>query len=117
MSEEAFEFIRIKEELLSASKFLMEHLDDYENFNTVTFRNQLLEIQSKVSTLCSLSKTDPRNHMERIKDMSDDLFRTYTDILLAKNEDDRVYNIGKLAGAAISYLNEVNSLALRVVEK
>lgn len=113
MSDIAFEVIRIKEDLLAASQFLNEHLHDYENYNQVTFRNQLLSIQSKLSTLFSLSKSRPRD-LKVFKKKAEDLLTIAIDIENAENDIQRVYYIGKLAGASSMYLNDVNSVILQI---
>lgn len=113
MSDIAFEVIRIKEELLAESQFLNEHLHDYENYNQLTFRNQLLSIQSKLSTLFSLSKSRHRD-LKALKKMSEVLLTIVIDIEKSENNIQRIYNIGKLAGASSIYLNEVNFVVLQI---
>lgn len=109
MSESNFEFIRIKEELLHASQFLNEHLHDFENFNLLTFKNQLLTIQSKFSTLCGLSKVENED-LRKLLALSNDLLLMSGDIPIAEDEIDRAYKIGVLSGASAVYLNEINSV-------
>lgn len=113
MSDIVFEFIRIKEELLTASKFLTEHLNDFENYNPVTFNNQLLTIQSKLTTLYSLTKNRSQN-FNKMKDVATDLLLMISDIERAENDISRAWNIGRLAGATSIYLNEVNSVILQI---
>jgi hypothetical protein len=113
MSDIAFDIIRIKEDLLAASQFLNEHLSDFENYNQVTFRNQLLSIQSKLSTLFSLSESRPRD-LKKFKNGAENLLNIAIDVETPENEIQRVYNIGKLAGASSIYLNEVNSVVLQL---
>ena len=113
MSDIAFEFIRIKEDLLAASQFLNEHLADYQNYNHVTFKNQLYSIQSKLSTLFSLSKSKPRD-LKKFKSIAEDLLNIAIDVETTEDEIERTYNIGKLAGASSIYLNEVNSVVLNI---
>ena len=114
MRDIALEFIHLKESLLDTSKFLTEHLADYENYNHVTFRNQILTIQSKLSTLISLSNTRPRK-TTLFKKMAEDLLDIAREVEMSENSIQRAYNIGKLAGASSIYLNEVNSIVLKIV--
>ena len=113
MSDTAVEFIEIKESLLTTSQFLNEHLADYESYSGVTFRNQLLAIQSKLTTLFSLSKSKPRSS-NKFADIAADLLRLAIDIETAETDIQRTYNIGQLAGASSMYLNEVNSIIAKI---
>ena len=116
MSEIEREFIRIKDEILDVSKYILEHLNEFNNFNFVKFNQDILTIQSKLSTLGSLSKSGPKD-LDKYKNQVKDIFIRAIE---AQRENERgnqleyAFKMGSLNALTMLYLNEINSVLMRI---
>ncbi|MFX0138609.1 MAG: hypothetical protein ACFFDN_33510 [Candidatus Hodarchaeota archaeon] len=114
MSEIAGEFIRIKNEILDLSNYILEHLEEFKNFNFTKFNQDILSIQSKLSTLGSLSKSRPRN-LGKFKNQADVIIGKAMEAKQAKgNLADYAWKMGYLSGITTHYLTEINSVLMRI---
>jgi len=116
MSEISREFIRIKDEILSLSKDILEHLNEWENINFIKFNQDILSTQSKLSTLGSLSKNRPRN-LGKFKNLANELISIAIEAKGAKGKGNPVefaMKIGFLLGSTTRYLTDINSVLLNI---
>jgi len=109
------EFLRIKKEILDLSIFMIEHLDDYANYNFRQFQIDILKIQSNLSSLWNISKQGEIKEIMSITKLADDLIgegmKAVSD---SENVIDYAYNVGYLAGRVSVYLIKVNSILMRL---
>ena len=116
MSEISKEFIRIKDEILSLSKDILEHLNEWQNFNFVKFNQDILSVQSKLSTLGSISPKRPRN-LGKFNNLANELIGLAIEAKGAKGKSNPVefaMKIGFLIGRTTRYLTDINSVLLNI---